>query len=319
MALLMEYKDKNKDKERIDRELEDQITKSIHEDDEDDEPEMQYATRQSQMQHEFDYYCDAYSRGRRGYYNEVHGFLEPTSTSAARLRSREVELGTGWLKKANKELNKAFGNWMLDTNQPFRSIEFPFTNPLMEFIREHPNVRAPSTYDIAEWHSSRYGQMPDELAVEVREFLSKNPSSCFLNPQYMYGNHDIGNDQELLKGVKNVIPRLERDVESQVRALQQIHAFRDKMDNDPLTEWLEETKNPVFDGDDLGWLNDDDIDEGGHGDTQDDDTRGLGTRPPFQYNTTQIHPSSVQSRQSTLSPPNSDNGGDSDGAGDGGH
>ncbi|KAL2924156.1 DNA polymerase II large subunit [Bienertia sinuspersici] len=255
MALLMEYKDKKKDKQRIDRELEDQITKSIHEDDEDDDPEMQYAIRQSQMQHEFDYYRDAYSRGRRGYYNEggssqppppqlnrsasVHGFLQPTSTPAARLRAREVELekdcqkkkqlklGTGWLKKAKKELTKAFGNWMLDTNQPFRSIESPFTNPLMEVIREHPNVRAPSAYDIA----------------------------------------------ELLKGVKNVISRLERDVESQVRALQQIHVFRDQMDS--FASASAQT--------------------------------GIKLMDP------------VQSRQSALSPPSSDNGGDSDGAGDGGH
>ncbi|KAL2921284.1 Chromosome segregation in meiosis protein 3 [Bienertia sinuspersici] len=165
MALLIEYKDKKKDKQRIDRELKDQLKKSIHEDDEDDDSEMQYAIRQSQMQHEFDYYRDAYSRGRRGYYNgggssqppqlnraaSLHGFLQPTSTPTARLRARDVELekdcqkkkqlklGTDWLKKAKKELTKTFGNWMLDTNQPFRSIESLFTNPLMEVIREHPN------------------------------------------------------------------------------------------------------------------------------------------------------------------------------------
>ncbi|KAL2921061.1 Collagen type IV alpha-3-binding protein [Bienertia sinuspersici] len=261
-----------------------------------------------------------------------------------------MKLGTGWLKKAKKELTTAFGNWMIDTNQAFRSIESPYTNPLMETIREYPNVRAPSAYNIAEeftggrelarpgitqfatqfvmlesvvrhkttlqdmfdstrWISSRYGQMTDPLAVEVRELLSKNPSSstasfwnkadeilklqesilkvlklvdgdhqptmgfiyeamercklaikrdypyyktywkmidkrwnfqlhtdlhaagCFLNPQYMYGSHDIGNDQELLKGVKNAISRLERDIEREVRALQQIHLYKDKMDS----------------------------------------------------------------------------------------
>ncbi|KAL2934312.1 50S ribosomal protein L19 [Bienertia sinuspersici] len=56
-------------------------------------------------------------------------------------------------------------------------------------------------------------------------------AGCFLNPQYMYGSHDIGNDQELLKGVKNAISRLERDIEREVRALQQIHLYKDKMDS----------------------------------------------------------------------------------------
>lgn len=88
-------------------------------------------------------------------------------------------------------------------------------------------------------------------------------------------------------------------------------------EDDPLNEWVEETEQPVFDGDDLGWLEDDYDDNGvgGNDDTQDDGSRGLGTTPPFQYNTTQ---SSVQSRQSALTPPSSDNGSDNDGDGDGG-
>lgn len=56
-------------------------------------------------------------------------------------------------------------------------------------------------------------------------------TGCFLNPQYMYGDHNVGNDQELLLGVKNVISRLERDVEAEVRALQHIYIYRDKMDS----------------------------------------------------------------------------------------
>ncbi|KAL2931551.1 DNA polymerase I [Bienertia sinuspersici] len=184
MALLMDYKDKKKDKRRIDREVEDELRQSIH-DDEDDDPEMEYAMRQSRMHHEFDYYRGAYTRGGSSHYDERGGNLprslnrstsvhdvenirsrnvamQPTSTPAARLRAREVQLekdcpkkkqmklGTGWLKKAKKELTKAFGNWMLDTNQAFRAIESPYTNPLMDTIREHPNVRAPSAYDISE-------------------------------------------------------------------------------------------------------------------------------------------------------------------------
>lgn len=47
----------------------------------------------------------------------------------------------------------------------------------------------------------------------------------------MYGNHDIGNDQELQKGLKNVISRLERDIEREVKALQQIQLYKDRTDS----------------------------------------------------------------------------------------
>ncbi|KAL2938627.1 Collagen type IV alpha-3-binding protein [Bienertia sinuspersici] len=54
---------------------------------------------------------------------------------------------------------------------------------------------------------------------------------CITNPQYMYGENAVGNDQELLSGVKNVISKLERNLEVEVRALQQIYLCRDKMES----------------------------------------------------------------------------------------
>ncbi|XP_021775149.1 uncharacterized protein LOC110739004 [Chenopodium quinoa] len=154
---------------------------------------MEFARRQSRMQHEFDYHRDVYSRGRGGYYNDGGSSHPPQlnrstsvqdrnlaiqqpSNPTTRLRAREIEfekdcskkkqmrLGTGWLKKAKKELTKAFGNWMLDTNQSFRAIESPYTNPLMETIRECPNVRAPTTYDITEVY------LPEQCK-EMKEYI----------------------------------------------------------------------------------------------------------------------------------------------------
>ncbi|KAG8661099.1 hypothetical protein MANES_02G210140v8 [Manihot esculenta] len=44
----------------------------------------------------------------------------------------------------------------------------------------------------------------------------------FLNPQYQYGPHDIGNNNEIILGLKNVIQRLEGDLVNQGKALNQV-------------------------------------------------------------------------------------------------
>ncbi|KAG8635684.1 hypothetical protein MANES_16G054458v8 [Manihot esculenta] len=44
----------------------------------------------------------------------------------------------------------------------------------------------------------------------------------FLNPQYQYGPHDIGNDNEIMLGLKNVIQRLEGDLVNQGKTLNQV-------------------------------------------------------------------------------------------------
>ncbi|XP_021599084.2 uncharacterized protein LOC110605086 [Manihot esculenta] len=53
----------------------------------------------------------------------------------------------------------------------------------------------------------------------------------FLNPQYQYGPHDIGNDNEIMLGLKNVIQRLEGDLVNQGKALNQALLFRDKIES----------------------------------------------------------------------------------------
>ncbi|KAF2321172.1 hypothetical protein GH714_034906 [Hevea brasiliensis] len=51
----------------------------------------------------------------------------------------------------------------------------------------------------------------------------------FLNPQYQYGPHDIGNDEKIMLGLKKAIQRLESDLMNQARALNQALMFRDKL------------------------------------------------------------------------------------------
>ncbi|KAK9733078.1 hypothetical protein RND81_04G041900 [Saponaria officinalis] len=103
--------------------------------------------------------------------------FEPTNTVKSRLRARVVDLekdhlkqkqskiNTGWLKKAKKQLIKAWGNFMIDTNTPFRAVESPYPNPFMQTIREvGDGVRAPTTYDIAEIYlPETYNEMKEYI------------------------------------------------------------------------------------------------------------------------------------------------------------
>ncbi|XP_056687918.1 uncharacterized protein [Spinacia oleracea] len=201
MALLMQTKDKKTEKNRMTRDFEDEIVRSMNrpiddDDDDDDDPELEYALRQSRTQHQFDHTREAYEHNRSGFYDRggSSGYIppqmtrsfsvgvgrgrntpfEPASSPLARLRAREIELekdctnqkqsklSTSFLKKAKKSIIKAFGNFMIDANLPFRAIESPYTNPLMDTIRACPNVRAPSAYDIAQVY------LPDEVK-EMKE------------------------------------------------------------------------------------------------------------------------------------------------------
>uniref|UniRef100_A0A803LRA4 DUF659 domain-containing protein n=1 Tax=Chenopodium quinoa TaxID=63459 RepID=A0A803LRA4_CHEQI len=312
-------------------------------------------------------------------------------------------------------------------------------------------------FDSSTWVTSRFGQMNDALAVEVRETLSKHPSTevakfwekadeiikiqepiikvlklvdgdlkptvgfiyeamercklaiqknctyyknywkmidkrwncqlhtdlhaagCFLNPQYMYGENDIGNDHELLVGIymyrdkaesfgnssaqreihqmdpamwwmtygdsapelRKIVVRVlsqttsssncERNwsmwslVHTKTRnrlkygRLHQIVYLRYNMKlklrhmrrhgadelkttydpinldyifdvDDPLNEWLEESKAPLFEGDELSWLDYDDGREGGDG--------GGGSRTGNTVRCSSSHQIFEQSRQS---------------------
>ncbi|KMS64586.1 hypothetical protein BVRB_018770, partial [Beta vulgaris subsp. vulgaris] len=88
---------------------------------------------------------------------------EPVSTPASRLRAVEIDLeknekvkrqrkiNTSGLNRQKKKVLKAFGNWIIDNNQPFAAVNSAFTNPLMNVIRETSvDVRAPSAYELAE-------------------------------------------------------------------------------------------------------------------------------------------------------------------------
>ncbi|KAL2906728.1 hypothetical protein RDABS01_005438, partial [Bienertia sinuspersici] len=256
---------------------------------------------------------------------------EPVRYNWKRLSKEKTNEAWHGLAKESKKrkLTKAFGNWMIDTNQAFRSIESPYTNQLMETIREYPNVRAPSAYDIADSVDATDVYKKDanycfrlmKKVVEVGEervvqivtdneaamkaagkqmmeafshlYLTACNSLITANNGFIYEamercklaikrdcpyyktywkmidkrwNFQLHTDLHAA-GVKNAISRLERDIEREVRALQQ----HTNGSSNPLNEWLEEAEQPVFEGDDLAWLDDDDNSDGdGDGDNQDD-------------------------------------------------
>ena len=102
---------------------------------------------------------------------------EQMSTPTVRLRVVDVELekdqtrtkqskvNSSWLKEAKNKKIKAFGSWVIDTNVPFTVVDFAYTNPLLETIREvGPDVRSPSSYELSDVY------LP-EAAKEIRQWI----------------------------------------------------------------------------------------------------------------------------------------------------
>ncbi|XP_056689155.1 uncharacterized protein [Spinacia oleracea] len=265
-------------------------------------------------------------------------------------------------------------------------------------------------------HYKRYWTMVDKR-WDSNLHTDLHSAGCFLNPEYMYGATHIGTDRELLKGVRSVILRIERDPDAQIKALQQIYWYRDKNESfgsnsaqravkkmdpamwwmtygestpelkkiavrvlsqttsssncernwsmwslvhtkirnrlkyqrlhqivylrcnmklkmrhlrrhgndelnasydpinldyifdveDPLNEWLEESEAPVFEGDNMSWLDEYDDDDG-------DDDGGGGASQGSIHLSTDPSQQAGANNQSILTPPSSDDG-DDDNAG----
>ena len=86
-------------------------------------------------------------------------------------------------------------------------------------------------------------------------------------------------------------------------------------DSDPINLWLSEKERPVFEGDDLHWLDVDGQEEDDIMNIDDDDDRQLGVSPPFRYSVDQQSQGTHNSGSGDdLSPPST-----ADGSGDGGN
>ncbi|KAL2934403.1 DNA-directed RNA polymerase subunit L [Bienertia sinuspersici] len=274
MSLLMKYKDKKKrDKQRMDREYEEELIKSMNRPNDDDDDEMQWVMRQSRAQLEFDYYRGVH--GRSGNYDDGGSSSNPQMNKSASVR--EVGYGRGRnmpfqptsTQATKKAVLKAWGNYVIDTNLPFRAVESSFANPLMDTIREYPQVRAPSAYEIAEDKADKIMKIQEPILKVLRLIDGDfQPTMGFIY-------------EAMERWVKNVISKLERNLEAEVRALQQ------------------ETEAPVFEGDDLSWLNDDDDndDNNEHGGSHQGNTSTDYSTPLQSMNERGRH-----SHQSALSP-----------------
>ncbi|KAJ8450680.1 hypothetical protein Cgig2_021152 [Carnegiea gigantea] len=97
----------------------------------------------------------------------------------------------------------------------------------------------------------------------TRTKQSKVNSRYFFNPQYMYRQSQDWEDREVRTGVQNVIMRLESDVDKQIK------------------------EQPVFEGDDLNWLNFDENEVNDAIDIEDDDDPQPDAIAPFCYSVDQ--------------------------------
>ncbi|KAK9689613.1 hypothetical protein RND81_09G071200 [Saponaria officinalis] len=167
-ALLTKYNVSKNEKEKPTREFEDDIAASYraneNDDAEDEDQELAYARQQSLMQHKTDHYRESRpstdgaggsgivpQMRRSGSCKEtcirggVQRPFQPANTPTSRLGAVELDLEKDKRKnkqpkkskKGAKEAEKScMGHFMIDTNMPFRAIESPYANPLMETILE---------------------------------------------------------------------------------------------------------------------------------------------------------------------------------------
>ncbi|KAJ8444195.1 LOW QUALITY PROTEIN: hypothetical protein Cgig2_031015 [Carnegiea gigantea] len=217
MKLLQDYKEKKRQKIRI----------------EEEDAQLAHARYQSLEQHQFEHDQWVYRASRGTCYDEggisrppsipqMHRSATVQETSsrgsrdmaykqmsapAAKLRVVELEfekdrtrtkqskVNSSWLKAGKKKMIKAFGSWVIDINVPFTMVDSVYTNPSLKTVREiSPDVRAPSLF----------------------ELLDK----IFLIPNTCIDKVKIGKTG-----------RLEPDVDKQIEAMRQVFLYKDRMNS----------------------------------------------------------------------------------------
>ncbi|XP_074306703.1 uncharacterized protein LOC141641964 [Silene latifolia] len=187
--LLVNFKAIKKDEEKRVREFEEDIVGSYrasgneNDDNKDDDgnDQLTYSRHQSQMQHETDHH--------RQYEQNVGGAggnrLTRNCVDQAQSKKlgpeKQSKISTTWLKKAKKQLIKAWGNFMIDTNIPFRAIESPYANSLMQTIRDvGKGVRDPTAYAISEIYLPKaYNERRNSLRLSNQYAMKEDANYYF--------------------------------------------------------------------------------------------------------------------------------------------
>ncbi|KAJ8419836.1 hypothetical protein Cgig2_029902 [Carnegiea gigantea] len=210
MKSLQDYKEKKRQKTKIARDMEDEITRSFNrndyvDDEEEEDAQLAHARYQSSEQHRFKHDQRVYRANKGTYYDKGGGNRPPSVPQMRRSTSifeKLVQEDQG-IWHTNKFLNpaarlravEAFGSWIINTNMPFTMVDSIYTNPLLETIHEvGPNVRAPSSYQLSDVYLSDISQIPSQ----------------------------DWEDREVRTRVQNVIMRLEPDVDKQIKAMRQV-------------------------------------------------------------------------------------------------
>ncbi|KAJ8434642.1 LOW QUALITY PROTEIN: hypothetical protein Cgig2_032920 [Carnegiea gigantea] len=222
MKLLQDYKEKKRQKTRITRDLEDEITRSFNRDDyvddeEEDDAQLAHARYQSLEQHRFKHDQRVY-RASKGINYDEGGSSRPPSVPQMR-RSATVR------ETSSRGSRDMAYEQMSTPAVRFRAIEVEL---------EKDRIRTKQSKVNSSWLKAAKNKLikafgswviDTNVPFTVVDYVYTNPLletiRYFFNPQHMYRQSQDLEDREVRTGVQNVIMRLEPDVDKQIKAMRQ--------------------------------------------------------------------------------------------------
>ncbi|KAJ8437492.1 hypothetical protein Cgig2_007469 [Carnegiea gigantea] len=200
-----EYKEKKRQKTRIARDLEDEITRSFNRndyvDDEEEDAQLAHARYESLEQHRFEHEQRVY-RASKGAHFDEGGSSRPPSVPQMR-RSTTI-------RESSSRASRDMAYEQMSTPAArLRAVEVEL---------EKDRTRTKQSKVNTSWLKAAKNKM-------IKAF-----GRYFFNPQYMFRQSQDWEDREVRTGVQNVIMRLEPDADKQIKAMRQVFLYKDRMD-----------------------------------------------------------------------------------------
>ncbi|KAJ8424028.1 hypothetical protein Cgig2_001731 [Carnegiea gigantea] len=198
MKLLTEYKEKKRQKTRIARDLEDEITRSFNhndyvDDEEEEDAQLAHARYENLEQHRFEFEQRVYRESRGAHFDEG-GSSRPPSVPQMR-RSATV-------RESSSRASRDMAYEQMSTPAArLRAVEVEF---------EKDRTRTKQSKVNTNWLKAAKNKM-------IKAF-----ERYLFNPQYMFRQSQDWEDREVKTGVQNVIMRLEPDVDKQIKPMRQV-------------------------------------------------------------------------------------------------
>ncbi|KAJ8426109.1 hypothetical protein Cgig2_031776 [Carnegiea gigantea] len=196
-----EYKEKKRQKTRIPRDLEDEITRSFNRNDyvddkEEEDAQLAHARYESLEQHRFEHEQRVY-RASRGAHFDEGGSSRPPSVPQMR-RSATVRESSS---RASRDM--AYEQMSTPASR-LRAVEVELKKDRTRTKQSKVNTS---------W-----------LKAAKNKMIKAFGKGYFFNPQYMFRQSQDWEDREVRTRVQNVIMRLEPDVDKQIKTMRQVPA-----------------------------------------------------------------------------------------------